>query len=103
MAGVVGRLDTANTNGTYYYLRYEQTNLVWVLYKVVSGTWTWLGQSGTQTLSTGTTYRVALDMTGTSIRALVDGTQVVSVTDSSITAAGRGGIALGFHGSAPRR
>ena len=101
MAGVVGRLDTANTNGTYYYLRYEQTNLVWVLYKVVSGTWTWLGQSGTQTLSTGTTYRVALDMTGTSIRALVDGTQVVSVTDSSITAAGRGGIALGFHGSAP--
>ena len=68
---------------------------------MVNGTWNWLGQSGTQTLSTGTTYRVALDMTGTSIRALVDGVQVVSVTDASITAAGRGGIALGFHGSAP--
>ncbi len=99
MAGVVGRLDTANTNGTYYYFRYERTNLVWVLYKVVNGTWTWLGQSGTQTLTAGATYRAALDMTGTSIRGLVDGVQVISVTDATISAAGRGGIALGFHGA----
>jgi hypothetical protein len=100
MAGVVGRLDPTNVNGTYYLVRYEQTNLAWVLYKVVNGTWTWLGQSATQNLTATSTYRLALDVTGTTIRALVDGTQVVSVTDASISAAGRAGIALGFHGSA---
>ncbi|MBA3781105.1 MAG: LamG domain-containing protein [Nocardioides sp.] len=99
MAGVVGRLDTTNVNGTYYYARYEQTTQVWILYKVVNGTWTWLGQSATQALTVGSTYRLALDMTGASIRVLVDGVQVVAVTDAGIGAAGRGGLALGFHGA----
>ena len=99
MAGVVGRLDTSNANGTFYLTRYEQTNQAWTLYKVVNGTWTWLGQSGTQALTVGATYRVALDLTGTNVRALVDGVQFASVTDASISATGRGGIALGFHGS----
>ena len=99
MAGVVGRVDTANANGTYYYVRYEQTSQMWVLYRVVNGTWTWLGQSGIQALTAGATYRLALDLTGTNIRALVDGVQVVSATDGAIVAAGRAGVALGFPGA----
>jgi hypothetical protein len=100
MAGVVGRLDPSSASGTYYEVRYEQPGQAWVLYKVVNGTWTWLGQSATQALTAGSTYHLTLALTGTTIRALVDGAQVVSVTDASITAAGRAGIALGFHASA---
>ncbi|MDX6373820.1 MAG: hypothetical protein QOD98_2808, partial [Nocardioidaceae bacterium] len=99
VAGVVGRVDVSNANGTGYYARYEQTIQAWVLYRVVNGTGTVLGQSGTQVLTLGTTYRLALAMTGTTIRALVDGVQVASATDSAITAAGRAGLALGFPGS----
>jgi hypothetical protein len=100
MAGVVGRLDPANANGTYYLARYEQPSQAWMVFRVVNGTWTWLGQSGTQALAPGSTYRLALEMTGTSIRVLVDGSQVISVTDAGISAAGRGGVAMGLHGTA---
>ena len=73
IAGVVGRLDTSNTNGTYYVARYEQSNHQWNLHKVVNGTWSFLG-SAAQTVAVGSTYRLTLDMTGTSIRVLVNGT-----------------------------
>ena len=97
MAGVLGRVDAPNGNG--YYVRYEQDNQRWVLYRVVNTNLTMLGQSGIQALTAGTTYRLALDLTGTSIRALVDGVQVISATDGAITAVGRAGIALGFDDS----
>jgi len=100
IAGVVGRLDPANTNGTYYLARYEQGNQKWNLFKVVNGAFTYLGQSPTQALTAGTTYRLALDLTGSTIRVLVNGSQVVSVVDAGITAAGRGGIAMGYHATA---
>ena len=100
MAGVVGRLDTSNVNGTYYYARYEQTTQVWVLFRVVNGGWAWLGQSGTQVLAPGTTYRLGLKMSGSTISVLVNGVVQFAVADGSpINAAGRGGIALGFHGA----
>ena len=97
VAGVLGRVDAPNGNG--YYVRYEQDNQRWVLYRVVNTNLTMLGQSGIQALTAGTTYRLALDLTGTSIRALVDGVQVISATDGAITAVGRAGIALGFDDS----
>ena len=68
-------------------------------YRVVNGTWTLLG-SARQTLTSGTTYRLALDMTGTTIRVLVNGTQVISVDRRQHHRRRRGGLALGFHGSA---
>ena len=46
MAGVVGRLDPSNTNGTYYIARYEQRPQTVGALRVVNGTWTWLGQLG---------------------------------------------------------
>ena len=95
-AGVVGRMDPSIANGTYYLVRYEQASQKWVLYKRLNGSWDWLGESGAQALTVGATYRLALDLTGTSIRALVDGVQVVSVTDAAISGPGRGGALLGF-------
>jgi len=96
MVGVVGRMDTTNTNGTYYLARYEQAAQKWVLYKRVNGSFDWLGESATQALTAGATYRLALDMSGTTIRVLVDGVQLISATDSAISAAGRGGLSFGF-------
>jgi hypothetical protein len=94
MVGVLGRSDPTLLDG--YYTRYEQPTQRWVLYKVVNGTLTSLGQSATQALVPLSTYRLALDLAGTRIRVLVDGVQVVSVTDTAITATGRAGIAMGF-------
>jgi hypothetical protein len=56
-----------------------------------------LGTFG-QGVATGSSYRVALDMSGSTIRLLVDGTQRISATDSTLTAAGRAGVALGSPG-----
>ena len=97
IAGVVGRVNTGSSN--YYVARYEQANHSWNLHKVVGGTWSFLGSSP-QTPAGGSTLRLTLDMTGTNIRVLVDGVQVISVTDASHGSAGRGGLALGFHASA---
>lgn len=98
MAGVVGRVDTANANGHFYIARYQINEQRWVLYAVVNGSWTWLGASDVQALTPGTSYRLALAMSGTSIRLLVDGVQRVSAVDSSISGAGRGGVGLGLGG-----
>jgi hypothetical protein len=92
MAGVAGRVATAAS--TFYLARYEVPTASWTLIKVVNGTRTALG-SFAQTLTAGSTYRVRLDMSGTTIRVFVDGVQRISVTDAGIAAAGRGGVVLG--------
>ena len=94
MAGLVGRVDPSSAFGTYYYVRYEQVSQSWSMFSVVNNGWSYLGGAG-QTLTAGSTYRVSLAMSGTTIKLVVDGVEKVSVTDSSITAAGRGGILLG--------
>ena len=94
--GVVGRLDTSNSNGTYYLARYEQSTAAFALYRVVNGTFTWLGNSA-QALSVGSTYRLSLDMQGNVVRLLVGGVERVTYNDGTpITATGRSGAALGF-------
>ncbi len=99
-AGVVGRFDTGNTNGsgTRYIARYSEPNGYWELRKDVNGSGALLG-SWSDTPNVGQTYSVTLDMKGSTIRMLVDGVERVSVTDTSITAAGRGGIRLGSGGT----
>jgi len=94
--GVAGRL-TAPSNGTYYAAVYNQPTGAWTLYSVANGVKTPLGTPYAQTLVAGTTYRLALDMNGSTIRLLVDGVQRVSVTNNvTITTAGQGGVVLGF-------
>jgi hypothetical protein len=95
LIGVVGRLDPLNSSGTFYAAVYDQSTGSWTLYSVVNSSKVSLGSSA-QTLTAGTTYRLALDMTGPTIRLLVNGVQQISVTNTAITAAGRSGIAMGF-------
>lgn len=84
-----GRVDTSAN--TFYGALYATGDVSWTLYKIVAGSFTPLAYYG-QTLTAGNTYTATLDMSGTTIRLLVDGVQRASVTDSSITAAGKAGI-----------
>ncbi|NKE60447.1 LamG domain-containing protein [Lentzea sp. PSKA42] len=93
--GVIGRFDTANTLGTYYIARYSQTAAAFFLFRVVNGEWVSLGQYG-QALVDGSTYRLSLDLSGTTIRLLVDGVERVSAVDSAISGTGRVGTVLGM-------
>jgi hypothetical protein len=99
LAGVVGRMDTANANGTFYFMGYVRDAGAWYLIRLVNGTQTVLGTYN-QALTAGNTYRATLDMQGTTIRGLVDGVQRITSTDAGISAAGRAGIFLGNVGSA---
>ncbi len=96
-AGVVGRLDTS-TGTTYYMSRYDVASASWQLIRVSAGS-AILINSYAQTLTVGSTYRVGLKMSGTSIVLTVDGVIRVNATDGVITAAGRGGVRLGATGA----
>lgn len=86
--GVIGRASTSVL--TFYHGRYNSGSGQWQLFKFVNSTATQLG--AVNATLTETTYRLQLEMIGTQIRLLVDGAQVISVTDSSITTAGHAGI-----------
>ncbi|MDQ1653832.1 MAG: hypothetical protein QOI35_3032, partial [Cryptosporangiaceae bacterium] len=97
--GVIGRLDSTDSSGTYYEAEYAGgSNTMWSIYKRVGGSYTSLG-SYSQTLTVGHTYHLVLSMVGTSITASVDGVQRISATSSSISAAGKSGLLLGYSGS----
>ena len=91
-AGLLGRENTAA--GTYYLLDYETGSTAWKLYAIVNGS-TAASTSFSQTLTVGQTYHVRLAMRGSSITGYVNGTAVVSLTDSNITAAGKAGVYFG--------
>jgi hypothetical protein len=103
--GVVGRMNTAAA--TYYLVQYQQADNGFHLYKVAAGgAMTALGcwcPGGTPTV--GTTFRVRLDMSGTTtttLKVYVDGVLRQTATDSSspYTAPGRAGIQDGETGLA---
>lgn len=102
-AGILGRMDIGNTNGlgTNYLARYHVGYGEWQLRRHVDGVATALG-SYAQTLTPGQTYRLSLEMNGSTIRLLVDGVQRISVTDTAISAAGRGGVRFGQANSTPQ-
>lgn len=97
LAGVAGRINTAAN--TLYYGIHNTTGNEWQIYKNVAGAATRLGGYA-QTLTDATDYTVTLEMAGTSLKLYVNGVLRVSVTDSSISAAGRVGCIL-FGSSAP--
>ncbi len=93
--GVAGRVST--TGDTAYRVVFDVPNTGgYVLQKVNAGVVTqlaWIGpwQWGGN-FADGSTHTVKLQMRGTSIKVFVDGVERLSVTDSSITAAGRAGV-----------
>lgn len=91
-AGVAGRIATGAD--TYYFCRYVFDNLGWGLYKQVAGVTTQLGSTASETLTDNVANHVVLSMNGTTISCTQDGNSVASVTDSSITAAGKAGVYL---------
>lgn len=88
-AGVSGRTSTGG-GYTGYVARYNAGGQ-WEILRFLAGNAVVLG-SYIQTLSLSTPYTVTLRMTGTTIKLLVDGVERISVTDSSLSTAGRAGL-----------
>lgn len=89
--GVIGRAsDAARTfyMARIYNIAASTSNVQ--LFKAVAGTFTQLGSN--YSISSSGTYTIRLDMSGSTIRALVNGVERISVTDTSITAAGKIGL-----------
>lgn len=82
---VAGRISTSGETGYFAYW----TNGSWTLFKTVSGTRTQLGAYAGYVPTTAKV--VSLAMTGTTINVDVEGVNVISVTDSSIST-GRAGV-----------
>jgi hypothetical protein len=89
LAGVTGR---GSTNAFTFYHAAFTDGTGWRLWRVSAGAFTQLGSTTAQTLTNDQAYALVLDMNGTTIRMVRDGTQLVSATDSNITGAGKAGI-----------
>ncbi|MEO5900409.1 MAG: putative Ig domain-containing protein, partial [Ilumatobacteraceae bacterium] len=90
--GVVGRFDSSLT---FYAAVYDLPTKTWTIEKVVNGSQSPMNRTAVTPLTVGATYRLTLDMNGSTISLLVNGVQQVSIVDATITAAGRGGVVLG--------
>ncbi len=86
---IMGRYDLATDN--WYAIHFYNGNNNIFLYKFISGSFTLLGTYG-YTPTVGVPFNVQLVMSGTTIQAVLNGTLVLSVTDSSVTGAGHGGV-----------
>lgn len=84
-----GRKSTSSYQG--YAISYVGT--AWELTRLDGGPATVLG-SYAQTLAAGVTYRVILRMTGSRISVLIDDVERIVATDSTYTAANRGGVEI---------
>lgn len=91
-AAVLGRVDSGAN--TWYLLQLDDSANEYSLYKRVSGSWTQLGSSVGVTPTVGVTYQIKLEMIGTAIKAYLagSGSASISVTDSSISSAGKAGF-----------
>lgn len=87
--GVCGRVSSS-AQTMYFTLQTRGANTL-KLYKVVAGSQTELA-SVTNAMTTSVAQTHTLSMVGTAIKVLVNASEVISVTDGDITAAGFGGI-----------
>lgn len=84
-AGVAGRINTAAN--TFYWAIYNVSSASWELWNATTkiGSFAYIASAGEE-------HTLRLDMAGTTIRLLVNGAEAVSVTDATISAAGRAGV-----------
>lgn len=92
----VAVLARVQNNTNYYYATLRNANKVEIK-KMVSGSATLLA-SASFTVNTNTWYTLRLEVQGTNLRALINGSQYLSVSDSQF-ASGRVGLAT-YNGSA---
>jgi hypothetical protein len=95
--GVIGRLNASNT---FYLASWEERDNSWNLALVTNGTIDYLDYVPNQpALVIGQTYRIKLEMIGSALKLYVNGVLKVSVTDTTLTTAGRAGIMTGRVGT----
>lgn len=96
--GVIGRMNTA-TN-TFYMARWEAADTSWNLIKYTDGSREYLDfVVGQPALGVGDSYRLELEMHGSTLNLYVNGVLTVTATDTSLTAAGKAGIMDGADAS----
>lgn len=88
--GVTGR--HSNSAATFYYGRGACNSATFQLYRVVSGSFTLLGSGSDSTTNALAKKTVTLRMEGTTIKVIVDGSEVISQSDSAIAPAGFPGL-----------
>jgi len=86
--GITGRYSTSAAT---FYLGGVQGTHNWDMWRVFAGSWTALG-SYTQTLVTGTTYAVHLEIRDAAKKFFVGGVERISSADNTITAANQTGL-----------
>jgi hypothetical protein len=95
LLGRAGSQNTTDTNGqNAYYLRVSDTGAWSILRNNTSAQMTTLRSGSTTALGTGRWHTLALGFSGSTITAVIDGTTVGSVTDSTF-GAGQVGIGTG--------
>ena len=93
--GVVGRFDPATGGGTEDWYEASYSGGAWSLRRAINQSLVTIGVPAAQLLTANQSYRLRLEMIGTTIRLYVDGVLKVSVVDASVTVAGKGGVMSG--------
>lgn len=88
--GIVGRAD--KTANTHYHWRINGSDLQ--LYKFIAGTATQLGSTVASGYVANSVVAMLLNMVGNAIKGFWGGVQKISVTDSSISSIGYGGLRI---------
>lgn len=98
---ICGRIDTSN--GNYYSFYYRRGSNTYRLTKRVSGTTTTLASAAGSSPNSGSWLTLRLSLNGSALEGFEGASSVLSTTDSSITAAGKAGVAATSTGvSGPR-
>lgn len=96
---IMGRTATSGSRHDTCYMLYHQNenagNDFLILFKRVAAKQTQLGSTYTYNDTNNRTDDIVLSMDGTAIKGLLNDTERVSATDSSLTSAGQTGIRLG--------
>ena len=93
--GVVGRrvnYSTDDSDGYFASIRPSSGRVR--LWSRVSGVATSIATTDAETINFDTFYTVKVDMNGTTIKELIDGSEILSATNSALSAAGDGGLML---------
>ncbi|RIK92488.1 MAG: hypothetical protein DCC73_11945 [Proteobacteria bacterium] len=98
---VCGRIDTSN--GNYYSFYYRRGSNTYRLTKRVSGTTTTLASASGSSPNSGDWLNLRLNLNGSTLEGFANDVSVLTATDSTITAAGKVGVAATSTGvSGPR-
>lgn len=90
--GIIARWDGGSVGGgTGYVLRLNE-DADFQLYEVTTGTFSLLEQVSISGFSVSTTYKLTLDISGSTLTASVDDTEEISQTDSTTSSAGNPGV-----------